>query len=289
MLPLLTSTTVKCENQDRTLEPLSTIIEPVLYHTTINHAPTTIELPFICAKYRTYARVVDFHPASLEDFAVRRRVAKFEVLSDNEDSSSLSGSSRSSEDSRSLRGYTWEWRFALKLEEPSSESGPPTRAAAKKPAAAVWVFVDNLDGQLLTSLDAGDLNSSAADGPARLAKLRERMFTLWGNLEERKSRVEDRRRQHLQRPLQAPPVDPDDAENNDIATTGAAGGGDGDGDEDDEGGHGPGSSQLSNKPFECCIRQYGVEVEANEGEDDAGEGQKWEKAFQLFGTKIAID
>lgn len=140
--------------------------------------------------------------------------------------------------------------------------------------------------QLLTGLDAADLRSRG--GEARLAALRERMFALWGNLEERKSRLEDRKRQHLRNPLQAPPADSSDLEDN-----GAQGGEK----KSEEGladgqagtGHVPGSSQLSNKPFECCIRQYGLRIEAEDGEDDAGSGRKWVKAFGLFGTKIASD
>lgn len=44
---------------------------------------------------------------------------------------------------------------------------------------------------------------------------------------------------------------------------------------------------LSNKPFACCIRQYGVRVrEPNSRWADAGEGHRWVKLFGLFGTKI---
>lgn len=238
---------IKCEHADKKLVPLSSILEPIRYD-------TTVELPFTCAKYRTQARVVDFHPASLQDFAASRKNNEFDCLSDNSDSDSSKSSERT--------GVTvWEWRFALKLEEASS-----TPTNGKKPASA-WVLVDNLEGQLLTDLDALDLR---ADGNANvLEMLRQRLFILWGDLEESKSAAEARKSNTSwkQRPALS-----DDEDN---------GGGTG---------HVPGLSQTSNKPFACCIRQYGVKITAEEGEEaNAGEGKKWQRVFGLFGIKIATD
>ena len=44
---------------------------------------------------------------------------------------------------------------------------------------------------------------------------------------------------------------------------------------------------IRNKPFTCCIKQYGVKVK----EDDpttasAGEGMRWDRRFGIFGTTI---
>lgn len=238
---------IKCEHADKKPVSLSSILEPVRYD-------ITFELPFTCAKYRTQARVVDFHPASLQDFAVSRKTTEFSCLSDN-------GNSDSSDSSERTGKTFWEWRFALKLEEVSS-----TSTNGKKPASA-WVLVDNLEGQLLTDLDALDLRSN---GNANvLEMLRQRMFILWGDLEERKSASEGNK-SNTRWP--EPPAISDD--------------------EDDGGGpeHVPGLSQASNKPFACCIRQYGVKVTAEEGEEaNAGEGKKWQRVFGLFGIKIATD
>jgi protection-of-telomeres protein 1 len=42
-----------------------------------------------------------------------------------------------------------------------------------------------------------------------------------------------------------------------------------------------------NKAFTCCIRQYGVKVdEEDAAKADAGEGQRWQRMFGLFGTQI---
>lgn len=239
---------IKCEHTEKTPVPLSTILEPVRYD-------TTFELPFICANYRAQARVVDFHPASLQDFAASRTTHEYDMLSDNEDADS-------SASSQPTGNLIWEWRFALKLEEVS-----PTPTKGKKPASA-WVIVDNLQGQLLTDLDALDLRSKAnAD---ILERLRQRMFILWGDLEEHKSAVEERNRKLAS--LEQRPAFSDDG--HDAGRTEQV----------------PSLSHASNTPFMCCIRQYGVKVKAEEDEEaNAGEGKKWQRVFGLFGVKIASD
>lgn len=106
-----------------------------------------------------------------------------------------------------------------------------------------------------------------------LATLRERLFTLWGDLEEHKARAAAEQAAMRQRgPGDMPPMDSSDGE---------------------DGGARPGANgranepAVSNKPFTCCVKQYGVRVR----EDDpalanAGNGWRWERVFGLFGTKI---
>lgn len=263
------------EHQDRPVVPLSTILKQVIYSTTIANEEIHLELPFTCATYRTNVRVVDFHPASLKDFAVGRTVTPYDALSDNEASDSGSASSSPSDHSdHSQANKRWEWCFALKLEEvlpPSPKSNPP---------AQTWAVVDNHDAQLLLSMDATDLhlphNAIAVDS------LRERLFKLWGNLEERKTRLETKRQHHEKDPLRAPPLDMSDGEDEDGRARRVAAA-------ENEGGAGgePPGSQLSNRPFTCCIKQYGVKVRVKEGEAaTAGEGKRWQRMFGLFGTKI---
>jgi protection of telomeres protein 1 len=44
---------------------------------------------------------------------------------------------------------------------------------------------------------------------------------------------------------------------------------------------------TGNNPFECCIREFGVEIaEAEEDKASAGEGKRWKRMFGLFGTKL---
>ncbi|KAK2602072.1 hypothetical protein N8I77_008639 [Diaporthe amygdali] len=256
---------IKCENPEMKPRPLSSILEPVLYHTTIANEPVSLELPFTCAKDRTHARVIDFHPSSLEDFAVSRRRTDNDCLSDNSADDIDPDSDDGEHDTRhSRRNRVWEWRFALKLEEVS----PALLKKDKKPAT-LWVHVGNPQAQLLTDLDAQDLR--AAHNEETLGSLREQMFKLWGDLEERKVDLEARKREQRDRILQNMPPPSSGAEEEAAA-------------------HSAGLGQISNKPFTCCVQQYGVKVEAEEGEEDnAGEGKKWQRMYGLFGTKIASD
>jgi protection-of-telomeres protein 1 len=48
------------------------------------------------------------------------------------------------------------------------------------------------------------------------------------------------------------------------------------------------SLPIANKGFTCCIQQYGIRVpEKSSSKADAGEGFKWKRIFGLFGTQIA--
>lgn len=294
------------EHQDKAIVPLSKILEPVYYTAFIANQEVKLELPFTCAMYRTNVRVVDFHPALLKDFAVGRDSTEYDFLDDNDEDSDASTTTATSSSSPPLpsfspchyhdarRNFVWQWRFALKLEEvstPTTTAG--TRTKTKSAPAQTWVIVDNPAAQLLLNLDATDLRAdSSADD---LATLRERLFKLWGNLEERKTRIQTKKREHARDPLHAPPPESSDVEDGAVAVAGkedygtsarGRGVGGGGGGSDEEGVPG---SQLSNRPFTCCLRQYGVptKVDGNEDEvDDAGEGRKWQRVFGLFGTKI---
>src|SRR5690349_21158485 len=93
------------------------------------------------------------------------------------------------------------------------------------------------------------------------------MFGLWGNLEElKRARLDSLDvKKRLQENLPPPCSDVDSVQ--------------GAGDEE----------QLSNLPFSCCIKQYGVKTRTNkEKEANAGKGHKWTRVFALFGTKISL-
>lgn len=46
-------------------------------------------------------------------------------------------------------------------------------------------------------------------------------------------------------------------------------------------------NQLSNKGFTCCVKQYGVKVEEPDPtRANAGNGMRWQRMFGLFGTMI---
>lgn len=177
------------------------------------------------------------------------------ALSDDEDVSS-------DEDAEKLDRFVtaetlerWEWRFYLQLEE-ADEDGD-----GKKDT--IWVAVDNHAAQCLLNLNAGDLRNSKR----LLGQLREKLFYLWGELEERNTQVLLRREQ-AERHARAnrPPADSDDE---DMAGNSAA-------------------AAPANRPFACCIRQYGVKLsEPDDTKADAGPGKRWQRMYGLFGTQIA--
>ncbi|KAL8392496.1 hypothetical protein RB599_005136 [Gaeumannomyces hyphopodioides] len=247
---------VKCEAFSRKASTISEILQVRTVAVDVGEGQTAPgELPFVNLKYRAEVRVVDFFPSKLEDFAVRHKISEFDALSDDEDGESSDGSSISSGYGGSGGAYAWEWRFTLVLEDavPKSDGGAPDR---------IEVLVNKLEGQCLTGLDPEDLR----DNPRQLLQLREKMFCLWGNLEEIKRARQDSldAKKRLQANLPPPCSDVDSAQ-------------------------GEGAEQLSNIPFSCCIRQYGVKTRTtDEKKADAGEGFKWTRAFALFGTKISL-
>lgn len=47
------------------------------------------------------------------------------------------------------------------------------------------------------------------------------------------------------------------------------------------------SLPFTNKGFTCCIQQYGIKVpEKSHSKADAGKGFRWKRVFGLFGTQI---
>lgn len=282
---------VTCEAHDAPYSSIETILAPPLYNTAIDGEAVSLAVPFTCAKYRARARVVDFYPPALEDFACSRKHPEFDVLSDNEDASdSASDQDTPTPDAARI----WEWRFALQLEDAAppkaSTATSTTTDSNNKSTPRLWVLVNNAEAQCLTDLDATDLR----EDPDTLARLRERMSVLWGDLEERKKaraaaagegegmkktnkRSEYKDRAPLRRAgpggnvllrLERPPLDSSDAEDD-------GAGGDGTVRED------AAEAAVSNKPFVCCIQQYGV-YDRHGG----GDGGRWVRCFQLFGTKI---
>lgn len=254
---------IKCESLDEPAYPLSRILEPVYYDTSIDGQQVRLRLPFTNAKYRAHVQVVDYRPRKLEDFAIWRKIQEYDMLSDY-DGGSDSGSE---DDRRTLDGFAgkkaWEWCFAVQLEEAGLKAGKHGESDR------VWVLVNNHDAQLLLNLDACDLRANQDEASV----LREQLFKLWGNLEEHKAqdwKAQIRSRKRLAT-NQAPPDSSDDENTVDQQR--------------DKTEQVP--PPISNKPFTCCLRQYGVELtESRPDKCDAGNGKRYERVFGLFGTKI---
>jgi protection of telomeres protein 1 len=194
---------VKCENHSSVpTSSIATIIAPSYHLASINSEQVDIRLPFINAKYKSYVRVVDFHPPSLTQFAVGRNKPKYgDILLSDDDNSSDDESAAPDLDA------TWEWRFSLQLED-AAPSPSPQR---------VWVVVDNAEGQQLTGLDAADLRHDIDT----LSNLHDRMAILWGNLGEIKDKAAAKKERNggVAPPggLRAPPPDSSDSEDEEPA------------------------------------------------------------------------
>lgn len=265
---------VVCENPEQAAVPVSEILQPATYEVTTQGNQVAISLPFTCAQYRVNVRVIDFHPPKLQDFATSRKVTEFDVLSDD---SGSDFDDSDEDDNRNLDSFAseriWEWRFALRLQDATLANDAKLKGDRNEDTS-FWVVVDNMDAQLLTGLDACDLRAN----PEYLAKLEEKMFILWGNLEEKKSneltvsaREKMPKNKTTKQAVERPPLDSSDGEDaGKSAKTNAA------------------KVPITNVPFTCCIRQYGVKVsEPKPAKANAGEGKRWQRVFGLFGTKIS--
>ncbi|KAI0969820.1 hypothetical protein F4678DRAFT_438282 [Xylaria arbuscula] len=257
---------IKCESKEQPVTPVASIVEPVLWRTTVEGEEVTLTLPFTCAKYKTNVRVVDFHPSTLERFATWRKSTESDLLSDHSSDSDSESDSDHSSPIRYPGKKIWEWRFALQLED----ADPKSKGEKDK----FWAVIDNIEAQQLTGLDACDLR----EDPDVLNSLREQLFKLWGNLEEVKLQEQQRQITNHRRVAanQPPPSSPMDVDNEHLQRNTR---------------HANNRSEngikLSNKPFSCCIRQYGVSVrEPDPQRADAEEGRRWVRMFGLFGTKI---
>ncbi|KAK5993260.1 hypothetical protein PT974_06689 [Cladobotryum mycophilum] len=250
LLPDLNSQ-IKCEHQNKPTSSIRDMLEPVFHQTTIEGEGLKLELPFINANFRANVRVVNFWPPQLEDFTHPKKPIEYQVLTDHE---SDSDSDVDGVASKNKPPRQWEWRFYLQLEDAT-----PMEGGDKGKKNTVWVAVDNQSAQCLVDLDATDLRND----PDSLEALRHRLFFLWGELEEHMIKKAKEKKRSAEG--NGPPADSSDDES-----------------------AGTKKAEFINRPFACCIRQYGVKVpESDPGQADAGEGKRWQRMFGLFGTRIS--
>lgn len=98
-------------------------------------------LPFQNVKYQTTARVIDFFPPNIEDFAVPADPGDSEETSDQEmgDADDMFANQDN--------GPGWVWRFCLLLEDPN----PPPPGQSRE---FMKCFVSGQDAEYLLRLDA---------------------------------------------------------------------------------------------------------------------------------------
>ncbi|KAJ5770351.1 uncharacterized protein N7511_002402 [Penicillium nucicola] len=162
ILPAATGTKLNQNIKINTyVAPVSSVEKILLAKSHTNHAPGNIvyQLPFQNVNYISELRVVDFFPPNLEDFAIQTEQAAL------------------SENTETLIG--WEWRFCLLVE------GVGPQPSKQQPRERMKLFVSCHDGDCLLDMEATDLRRK----PRRLNFIREKLFHLWGNLEERKKAI----------------------------------------------------------------------------------------------------
>ncbi|KAK0735527.1 hypothetical protein B0T21DRAFT_333719 [Apiosordaria backusii] len=260
---------VICEQVKVSPTTIETMLETCYIHAEMDTDVVKLPVPFVNQKYLSFVRVVDFAPSSMEDFAVSRKITQYQDLLDSEgsDQSSLDEDESSGGDNDPTVRRVWEWRFSLLLEDASPTDG-------RSSPSQVWVVIDNPSAQCLTNLDSDDLRKNNKC----LSQLRDTMRILWGNLEEVKaskevdSKNQAPKQQERSRPnsrsgggkhTQMPNIDSDEEEQANAH------------ERQDE----PGSKEipLVNKPFMCCIKQYGVRT---------GKKDKWMRVFAMDGVRI---
>lgn len=223
---------VRCANLDIGLSTLTQIMDtPRVWKTP---AGEEVGLPFTVQKRRAKVRVVDFYPDSLVD------LAKFGPASQSSEEIGSDIEMGGTADELTP-GTGWEWNFFLLVED----AKPPLRLPEGEEPPRLWLHVANRDAQYLLKMDATDLK---ADGAA-LGQLKEKLFLLWGNLEELKSGT-------------AEIAEPSTDDNQDVQKM----------------------MLPSNQPFECCIREFGHEVSEEDEGDETPMGHI--RLYEMFETTI---
>ncbi|KAJ5488725.1 hypothetical protein N7539_003615 [Penicillium diatomitis] len=194
------------------------------------------QLPFQNVYYQIEVRVVDFFPPRLEDFAVQ--VPMHSIVAPG-DSTHQRGEHQRLE---------WEWRFCLLVE------GTEPSGSKDEPRPTMKIYVTGAEADHLLSIDAADLHNDHM----KLHELREKLFLLWGDLEELKMKHEASAKTNAYRV----------------------------------------PSKPSSVPFKCSIKEYGVPcshphiVKPQSQDKLPGRGCSepncfgWERRFALFGTAI---
>lgn len=241
-----------------------------------------LQVPFVNVRYRAQVRVVDFAPHALEDFAVRSAPEDATATNAEDEEEDIGLTYYEADDeTQNHEGPPWEWSFALCLEDVIS--GANGTASPHR----VWVHVHHAEAQFLLGNDMADPADLREDRKL-LAKLREKMFLLWGTLEE-----EVRARQEAGDTENA--KDKMEVDNAEVEGEKA-------------------KQQQRNRPFECCVQEYGIEADSEDEDGDGsadasareqhaweqftptgrpassapavGVGLGWKRMYALFGTTI---
>jgi hypothetical protein len=133
-------------------------------------------LPFQNCTYKSKVRVVDFFPDNIADFAAPIKVSQYDELSDHESSDGQSDLDLA--EGSDGNHIDWKWRFFLLVEDSRPQPGCHGRPTQMQ------LLVADGDGDGLFNMEACNLRDKK--NAIALATLREKLFHLWGDLEEKK-------------------------------------------------------------------------------------------------------
>lgn len=187
--------------------------------------------PFQNCRYKSRVRVVDYYPRQLEQFSVRVKQNQYAELSDSEsvieeESTDNDSDAMEVDSGNEAKGRTrWEWRFALVVEDVnpgarnSANNGEQPRTRRQ-----LELFVTGQDAEYLLREEACNLHKNAQ----ALARLKEKLFVLWGDLQE-KAEEQDAAEGKKDKGTEQSPI------------------------------------KASSQPFECFIAEYGVQNVGTDG------------------------
>lgn len=162
---------VRCLNHNVPCKTITDILDPsILQRKTPNG--NSFSVPFQNCKYKSKIRVVDFFPDNVEDFAVPQKESDYDYLSDR-GSDTESDVNLSQVDAHRVK---WIWRFFLLVED-----AQPLKGNGATPAQMQLLVADS-DGEFLLNQEAFDMRDER--NKVELARTKEKLFHLWGDLQE---------------------------------------------------------------------------------------------------------
>ncbi|KAK6834626.1 telomere-binding alpha subunit central domain-containing protein [Apiospora arundinis] len=244
---------VRCESEDQPVSSLSRVLNDVSWKRSRENGEEDLALPFTNIKFRANVRVIDFRPRRLEDFSVGRRATEFDCLDDYDGDLESDSDGQSETLDKFAAPKTWEWRFALQLEDASPK-------AKGEKAEQVWALVDNTEAQQLLNLDAVE---RIRKGCRSFARHSSSYGATWKS-------AKDKNLTPLSNPVS-------NASDNEVEQDGPK-----------LAGHRT-LAKVSNKPFTCCLQQYGLEIdESDPTKCDAGVGKRYQRLHKIFGTTVSM-
>ncbi len=163
------------------LKSIIDILDPdILSRTTAKG--NKFQLPFQNCTYKSKVRVVDFFPDNIADFAAPRRISQYDELSENESSDDESDIDLTQEGGSNAE-VIWEWRFFLLVEDARPQPGSHDRPRQME------LLVADRDGDGLFNMEACNLRDRKNENV--LAQLKEKLFHVWGDLQEQKEEIKN--------------------------------------------------------------------------------------------------